>query len=80
MAESYKKAKLITTAGASNGFIGFQNIHSAPQNVTVSGPFIYGSTGPQAPVLITNIPVGAIIPLNCATITPASGSVLGFLN
>lgn len=79
MAEAYKKVKLITTAGASNGFVGFQNIHSAAQTVTVSGPFVYGSTGPQAAVAITNVAIGQIVPINCATITPATGNVIGFL-
>lgn len=78
MAESYKKAKLITTTGATSGFVGFQNVHTAAQNITISGPFIYGSTGLNVPIGISAA-VGQIVPLNCTSITPALGNVLGFL-
>ena len=79
MAEAYKKARLITTAGASgSGFVGFQSLHTAQQNVTISGPFIYGSTGANVPITI-NVNAGQVIPLNCKSITPATANVLGFL-
>ena len=88
MAEAYKKAKLISTAGSSNGFVGFQSLHTTNQNVTISGPFIYGITGaigpsgPGAcgPVSITiNVNAGQVVPVNCTTITPATANVLGFI-
>jgi hypothetical protein len=80
MAEAYKKAKLITTAGATNGFVGFQNLHTSNQNVTISGPFIYGITGACGAQPITiNVNAGQVIPVNCVSITPGSANVLGFL-
>lgn len=82
MAESYKKAKYITTTGATSGFIGFQNI-SASQPITISGPFIFGGTGPGAsggslPITIT-VPAGTIVPVKCVSITPSTNPVLGFI-
>ena len=80
MAEAYKKAKLITTAGAVGGFVGFQNLHTTNQNVTISGSFIYGITGACGAQPITiNVNAGDLIPLNCTSITPATANVLGFL-
>lgn len=83
MAEAYKKAKFITTTGATSGFIGFQNI-SASQLITFSGPFIFGATGPgvsgggNISVSIT-VPAGTIVPVKCQNITPASNPILGFI-
>lgn len=80
MAEAYKKAKLITTGGAAGGFVGFQSLHTTNQNVTISGPFIYGITGACGAQPITiNVNAGQVIPLNCTTITPQTANVLGFL-
>ena len=79
MAESYKKAKLITTAGATSGFVGIQNVHTAAQNVTISGPFIYNSSGVAGAAVGISMAVGQIIPLNCTSVTPSSGNVLGFI-
>ena len=80
MAEAYKKAKLITTTGSNSGFVGFQSLHTTNQNVTISGPFIYGITGACGAQPITiNVNAGQVIPLNCVSITPAGGNVLGFL-
>ena len=77
MAEAYKKAKLITTAGISGdgGYIGFYS--SVAQNVDIAGPFIYDQSGSKA---IITVPVGAssIIPVTCTYIKPGTGSVLGF--
>lgn len=82
MAESYKKAKLINTNGATNvsGFVGFQNISA--NSATIAGPFIYGPTAPFTggiPITITLGAAGTIYPLNCTSITPVGGNVLGFL-
>ena len=79
MAESYKKAKLITTAGATSGFVGIQNVHTAAQNVTISGPFIYNQLGVRGGDIGISMAVGQIIPVNCSSIRPTSGNVLGFL-
>lgn len=80
MAEAYKKAKLITTAGSSSGFVGFQNSGSAAQNVTIKGPFIYGATAGYTGQIVTfNVAAGAIVPLVCAEITPQTNPVLGFM-
>lgn len=79
MAEAYKKAKLITTTGATSGFVGFQNI-SAAQNVTIRGPFIYGATAGYTGGTVTiNVPAGVVVPLNCVEITPSQFPVLGFM-
>lgn len=82
MAESYKKARLITTTGATNvsGFVGFQVLTAT--SATISGPFIYGATAPFTGGLPLTIPLGTagtIYPLNCTSITPVGGNVLGFL-
>lgn len=77
MAETFKKGKLITTAGVSGdgGYIGFYS--STAQNVDIAGPFIYDQNGAKA---IITVPVGAssLVPISCTYIKPASGSVLGF--
>ena len=77
MAETFKKGKLITTAGVSGdgGYIGFYS--STAQNVEIAGPFIYNENGAKA---IITVPVGAssVVPISCTYIKPASGSVLGF--
>lgn len=77
MAETFKKGKLITTAGVSGdgGYIGFYS--STAQNVDIAGPFIYNENGAKA---IITVPVGAssVVPISCTYIKPASGSVLGF--
>ena len=80
MAESYKKAKLITTTGSNTGFIGFQNLSAT--SAIISGGFIYGATAPFTGGLPLTIPLvaGTIYPLTCASITPVGGNVLGFLN
>jgi hypothetical protein len=80
MAEAYKKAKLITTSGASNGFVGFQNLSAT--SATIIAPFIYGATAPATgglPLTITLGAAGIIYPINCVSITPIGGNVLGFL-
>lgn len=82
MAEAYKKAKLITTAAgftSASGFVGIQNVHNAAQNVTISGPFIYNQLGVRGGDIGISMAVGQIVPLNCSSITPSSGNVLGFL-
>lgn len=81
MAEAYKKARLITTSGftSESGFVGIQNIHSAAQNVTISGPFIYNSSGVRGASIGISMAAGQIVPLNCSRIVPTTGNVLGFL-
>jgi hypothetical protein len=78
MAEAYKKAKLINTSGAKNNFVGLQNVGAS--SVTISGPFIYGITGAcgAVPISIT-LGAGQLVPVNCTSITPAGGNVIGFL-
>ena len=80
MAESYKKARLINTTGAIGGFVGFQNLGAT--GAIIAGPFIYGATAPFTGGLPLTIPLGGtgtIYPLNCTSITPLGGNVLGFL-
>jgi len=82
MAEAYKKAKLITTAAgytSDSGFVGIQNVHTAAQTVTISGPFIYNQLGVRGGDIGISMAVGQIIPVNCSSIRPTSGNVLGFL-
>jgi len=77
MAESYKKARLITTTGATSGFIGFYT--PASQAITISGPFIYGASGGGPAPLTLTYPANATIPVNCTSITPGSSPIVGFL-
>lgn len=82
MAEAYKKARLITTTGATNvsGFVGFQNLSAT--SATIAGAFVYGATAPFTGGIPLTIPLGGagtIYPLNCTSITPIGGNVLGFL-
>ena len=81
MAEAYKKARLITTTGAVSGFVGFQNLSAT--SATINGPFIYGATAPftggQQPITIPLGAAGTLYPINCTSITPIGGNVLGFL-
>jgi hypothetical protein len=82
MAEAYKKARLITTTGATNtsGFVGFQNLSAT--SATISSAFMYGATAPFTGGQSLTIPLGAagtLYPINCTSITPVGGNVLGFL-
>jgi hypothetical protein len=77
MAESYKKAKLITTTGATSGFIGFHTPTS--QAITISGPFIYGATGAVPTPLTLTYAANSTIPVNCTNITPSTSPIIGFL-
>jgi len=81
MAEAYKKARLITTTGATNtsGFVGLLNLSAT--SATISGPFIYGATAPFTGGQSISIPLatGQLVPINCTSITPSGGNVLGFL-
>jgi hypothetical protein len=78
MAESYKRAKLITTSGTTAGtYTGFLNGATA-QSVTIAGPFIYDNAGAKTSITIS-VAAGALVPVNCTSITPLSGSVLGLL-
>lgn len=80
MAEAYKKAKLITTTGSNSGFVGFQNLSAT--SATISSPFMYGATAPFTGGQSITIALGAagtIYPINCTSITPIGGNVLGFL-
>ena len=77
MAEAYKKARLITTTGATSGFVGFHTPTS--QAITISGPFIYGASGGGPAPLTLTLAANATVPLNCTNITPASGPIIGFL-
>jgi len=80
MAEAYKKAKLITTTGSNSGFVGFQNLSAT--SATISSSFMYGATAPFTGGQSITIPLGAagtIYPINCTSITPIGGNVLGFL-
>lgn len=80
MAESYKKAVQVPiTTGLTGTFVGFQNTGSTAQNVTVSGTFIYDSTKVQGADIIINVAGGAIVPMNCNKIVPASHPVIGFI-
>ena len=78
MAEAYKKAKLISTAGAVGGFVGFYT--PAGQTITINGPFIYGAGGNTAAAALTMaFPANAVVPLNCTSLTPGTSSIIGFL-
>jgi len=79
MAEFYKKAIQIPTTGLSGSFIGFQNGATA-QNVTIIGNSIYTSTKLTKDTGISiGVAPGSVVPVACTTITPASFSVLGFI-
>ena len=80
MAEAYKKAKLITTTGSNSGFVGFQNLSAT--SAIISSPFMYGATAPFTGGQSITIALGAagtVYPINCTSITPIGGNVLGFL-
>jgi hypothetical protein len=77
MAEAYKKAKLVTTAGATGGFVGFYT--PSAQTITLTGPFIYGTGGSTAAPLAMSFPANATVPINCYGITPGTASIIAFL-
>jgi hypothetical protein len=78
MAEFYKKAIQIPTTGLSGSFIGFQNGATA-QTVTIIGNSIYTSSKLTNGGISISVAPGSVVPVACTTITPASFSVLGFI-
>ena len=81
MAESYKKAVQVPiTTGITGTFVGFQNTGTTAQNVTICGTFIYNSSKVQGADITINVAGGAIVPINCNKIIPASHPVLGFFS
>ena len=81
MAESYKKAVQVPiSTGLTGTFVGFQNTGATAQNVTISGTFIYNSTKVQGADITLNVAAGALVPINCNKIVPATQPVLGFVS
>lgn len=79
--EASKKARLITTAGLtlnSGTFQGFVNAHTTENTITISGPFVYGSAGTPTGITM-RLAVGQHVPIQCTSIVPQTGNIIGLL-
>jgi len=76
--EASKRSKLITTSGSNGSFQGFINAHSAANIVGISGPFTFTSAGVPGAITMS-VASGQYIPIQCTTIVPQTGNVIGLL-
>jgi hypothetical protein len=78
--EASKRCRQITTSGASGVFQGFLN-GAAAQNITISGPFVFGPTGLNAGSagITVYAQIGQYIPIVCTSIQPATTNVTGLI-
>jgi hypothetical protein len=81
MSDTYKGARLITTAGLTltNGtFTGF--VSGTTQTVTIAGARNFDSTGSNTSGMTLTAVLGVIYPIKCQHIKPALNNVTGFID
>ncbi len=81
MSDSYRSARLITTAGLTLTTGTFNGLMSnISQTVTIGGNKLFNSTGSNVSGLTFTAAAGIVVPVRCQHIKPNTSNVIGFLD